>query len=333
MNKKSSVICIGELLIDFFCTDVDMDLVQGQNFEKQAGGAPANVCAAIVKLGGSALFSGKVGNDPFGHFLKNILEEVNVDTSMLVLDNEHPTTLAFVSLKANGERDFVFNRGADAFLTEDELDKEKIIESSILHFGSATALLNDPFQSTYLHVMQEAKDEGKFISFDPNYRIDLWKGRRDQFVELAQNGIAIADFVKVSDEELKIISGMNDLSDGIEVLHQLGALVVAVTLGKEGTMISNGQNMEMVPSIKVDSIDSTGAGDAFVGATLYQLARATEPKRVLEDFEQLKQIMSFSNKVGAMVCTKVGAISSLPTQEEVIHFQETQREILNSLSI
>jgi len=327
MKTNTSVICIGELLIDFFCTDVDIDLVKGQNFEKQAGGAPANVCAAIVKLGGNASFSGKVGNDPFGHFLKNTLEEVNVDTSMLVLDDDYPTTLAFVSLKANGERDFVFNRGADAFLTENELDKKTIMEAGILHFGSATALLADPFQSTYLNIMQAAKQEDKFISFDPNYRKDLWKGRRDDFIDLAQKGIAIADFVKVSDEELKIISGMNDIREGIAAFHQLGAQAVAVTLGKEGTLISNGQKIEIIPSIKIDSIDSTGAGDAFVGATLYQLARVTEPKRVLEDFEQLKQIIFFSNKVGAMVCTKVGAISAIPTHEEVIGFKD---KLINS---
>ncbi len=317
MKTNTSVICIGELLIDFFCTDVDIDLVAGQKFEKQAGGAPANVCAAIVKLGGNALFSGKVGNDPFGHFLKNTLDEVNVDTSMLVLDNEHPTTLAFVSLKANGERDFVFNRGADAFLTEDDLDIEKIMRSRILHFGSATALLNNPFQSTYLHVMQAAKTEGKFISFDPNFREDLWKGRTENFVDLAKKGIAIADFVKVSNEELEIISELSDLGEGIAVLHQIGAAVVAVTLGKEGTMISNGEKMELVPSIKVDSIDSTGAGDAFVGATLYLFALDGEPKIVLEDFNRLKKIISYSNKVGALVCTKVGAISALPTKQEV----------------
>ena len=113
---SSSIVCIGELLIDFFCTDVDINLMEGTNFQKQAGGAPANVCATIAKLGGTALFCGKVGNDPFGHFLKKTLDDVQVDTSMIVLDDLHPTTLAFVSLQANGERDFVFNRGADAFL-------------------------------------------------------------------------------------------------------------------------------------------------------------------------------------------------------------------------
>jgi fructokinase len=312
---SSSIVCIGELLIDFFCTDVDIDLVEGQNFQKQAGGAPANVCATIAKLGGASYFCGKVGNDPFGRFLKKTLDDVKVDTSMLVFDHLHPTTLAFVSLKANGERDFVFNRGADAFLLEEELNKEKLNEASILHFGSATALLSNPFQSTYLNAMITAKEEGKFLSFDPNFRKDLWKDQIPTFIELANKGIALADFVKVSDEELAIITGVNDLSEGTNVLHQLGAKIVAVTLGKEGTYLSNGQTSEIVPSVKVQSIDSTGAGDAFVGATLYQLAKK-KPKD-LQDFEQLKDMLSFSNKVAALVCTKVGAIAAIPTMEEV----------------
>jgi fructokinase len=317
MGENSAIICMGELLIDFFCTDVDIDLVEGKNFEKQAGGAPANVSATIVKLGGNALFCGKVGNDPFGLFLKKTLDDLLVDTSMLVLDEHHPTTLAFVSLKANGERDFVFNRGADAYLSAEEIDKEKLKAANILHFGSATALLSDPFQSTYLNAMKSGKEVGKFISFDPNYREDLWKGRGSDFVDLAKKGIAIADFVKVSDDELKIISGMNEVNTGVAALHQMGAKVVAVTLGKEGTFISDGQKQETVPSINVDSIDSTGAGDAFVGATLFQLAQEENLKKVIEDFEHLKKIISLSNKVGAMVCTKVGAISAIPNIEEV----------------
>jgi fructokinase len=306
---------MGELLIDFFCTDVDIDLVEGQHFEKQAGGAPANVCATIAKLGGVSHFCGKVGNDPFGRFLKKTLDDVKVDTSMLVFDGLHPTTLALVSLKANGERDFVFNRGADAFLVEEEIDKDKLSEASILHFGSATALLSDPFQSTYLHAMIAAKEEGKFISFDPNFRKDLWKEQISTFIELANKGIALADFVKVSDEELAIITGTSDLSEGTEALHQLGAKIVAVTLGKEGTYLSDGQRSEIVPSVKVQSIDSTGAGDAFVGATLFQMAK--KDSNDLWDFDQLKDMISFSNKVAASVCTKVGAIAAIPTMDEV----------------
>ncbi|MFS0638699.1 carbohydrate kinase [Mesobacillus foraminis] len=315
--NSSSILCIGELLIDFFCKDAGVHLADGHIFEKQAGGAPANVCAAIVKLGGKAVFAGKVGNDPFGHFLKKTLDDIQVDTSLLIMDNDHPTTMAFVSVKADGERDFVFNRGADAFLTEDELDYSYMMESSILHFGSATALLDNPFQSSYLHVMKLAKEKGKFVSFDPNFRADLWKGRIPHFIELAKQGISMADFIKVSDEELRIISGKDDLEEGIEAFHQLGAQSVAVTLGKEGTMISNGQEAETVPSVKIRSIDSTGAGDAFVGATLYQLAKVQNPSQVLADFQELKRVIYSSNKVGACVCTKIGALSALPNMEEV----------------
>ncbi|MEH7387982.1 carbohydrate kinase [Bacillus sp. JJ1521] len=317
---NSSIICIGELLIDFFCTDVEIDLVEGQNFQKQAGGAPANVCATISKLGGTALFSGKVGNDPFGHFLKQTLEEAKVDTSMVVMDDHHPTTLAFVSLKADGERDFVFNRGADAFLELEDLDKDKLNEAVIYHFGSATALLSDPFQSTYLKAMKTAKNEGKFISFDPNYRLDLWKKDIHTFIELAKQGISFANFVKVSEEELKIITGKSDLAEGTKSIHQLGAKIVAVTLGKEGTYLSTIERSEIIPSVVVKSIDSTGAGDSFVGATLYQLAKE-DLKKVIEDFEELKKVVSFSNKVAALVCTKVGAISAIPILEEVLNFR------------
>jgi fructokinase len=312
---NSTILCMGELLIDFFCTDVDINLMEGKNFQKQAGGAPANVCATIAKLGGTAQFCGKVGNDHFGHFLKKTLDDVQVDTSMIVLDELHPTTLAFVSLQANGQRDFVFNRGADAFLVEEELDHDKLNNAAIHHFGSATALLNDPFQSTYFTVMRNAKNNGKFISFDPNFRIDLWKNRVPDFIELAKKGIALADFVKVSDEELHIITGDIDIEKGTEVLHQLGAKVVAVTLGSKGTYLSNGHRSEVIPSVKVKSIDSTGAGDAFVGATLYQFAKLNP---ALEDYQTLKEIISFSNKVGAFVCTKVGAISAIPTMEDLL---------------
>jgi fructokinase len=298
--------------------DVDVDLIDGHHFEKQAGGAPANVCATIAKLGGQALFSGKVGNDPFGHFLRNTLKEINVDTSMLILDEKYPTTLAFVSLMENGERDFLFNRGADAYLTEMELDKGKLESAKVLHFGSATALIDMPFQTTYLNVMRTAKEKGKFVSFDPNYRSDLWEGRESDFIELAKQAISYADFVKVSDEELKLISGEDELEKGIQLLHELGVSLIATTLGKDGTLISSGQKQEIIPGLKINAIDTTGAGDSFVGAMLFQFATEINPKSILSDFERLKDITLFSNKVAGIVCTKIGAISALPTLEEVI---------------
>lgn len=314
---STSVFCIGELLIDFFCKDVDVDLVAGKHFEKQAGGAPANVSATVVKLGGRSLFCGKVGRDPFGTFLKNTVQETGVDTSMVVLDDEHPTTLAFVSLKGDGERDFTFNRGADAHLRETDIDKTRLDECGILHFGSATALLSNPFRTAYLQTMKWGKEAGRFISFDPNYRKDLWTGNDHDFISHAMEGIQLADFVKVSEDELYIITNKNDVSDGTRELHKMGAKVVAVTLGSQGTLISNGSLQETIPSIEITSIDSTGAGDAFVGATLYQLAQQQNIVEACEDFEVLKQVIDFSNRVGALVCTKIGAISALPSLEEL----------------
>lgn len=314
---STSVFCIGELLIDFFCKDVDVDLVAGKHFEKQAGGAPANVSATVVKLGGRSLFCGKVGRDPFGTFLKNTVLETGVDTSMVVLDDEHPTTLAFVSLKGNGERDFTFNRGADAHLTETDIDKDRLDECGILHFGSATALLSDPFRTAYLATMKWGKRAGRFISFDPNYRKDLWAGNDQNFINHVLMGIQLADFVKVSEEELHIITKKNDVSDGTREMHKMGAKIVAVTLGSKGTLISNGYLQEIISSINITSIDSTGAGDAFVGATLYQLAQQKNIKDSCENFDYLKQIIEFSNRVGALVCTKIGAISAIPTTQEV----------------
>jgi fructokinase len=319
-RRNLSIVCVGELLIDFFCTDIEVDLIEGRQFLKSAGGAPANVSAAIAKLGGDAAFSGKVGKDPFGLYLKQTLDAVNVDTSMLVMDGKATTTLAFVSLKKNGERDFVFHRGADALLTMEDIDQDKITQAKILHFGSATALLADPFRLTYLNLMSNAKDEGQFISFDPNYRGDLWKGRVDEFITIAKKAIAFSDFVKVSDEELAIITGTKEYEEGVQILHEIGAKMIAVTLGKRGTLLSNGRKHEIVASIPVTSIDSTGAGDAFVGATLFRFANTDNLSSIYNDFEQLCDIVTFANKVGALVCTKIGAIEALPSIQEIESF-------------
>ncbi|MBO8157400.1 MAG: carbohydrate kinase [Bacillaceae bacterium] len=325
------VACVGELLIDFFCTDIDVDLVAGSNFQKQAGGAPANVAAAVTRLGGKALFAGKVGADPFGDFLVQVLDREQVDTSMILRDSENMTTMAFVSLTGDGERDFVFSSGADGNVTMDELDEGRILESGIIHFGSATALLDTPMRETYFSLMEKAKDKGNLISFDPNYRADLWKGKESEFIKLVEKAISFADFVKVSEEELAFISQRESLEEGTTILHELGAKTIAVTLGSRGTLLSICPNRApssshgachlsknlLVPSMSIKAVDSTGAGDAFVGGVLYQLSNRPTPKEALTDIEGMKEIIGFANKVGAITCTKIGAISALPSIEEI----------------
>ncbi|MEK3791366.1 carbohydrate kinase [Paenibacillus sp. FSL R7-0204] len=320
MKLHGSVLCAGELLIDFFCTDVDVSLTAGRHFSKQAGGAPANVSAAIARLGGHSAFLGKVGADPFGFFLKQTLEEQNVDTSMLLLDPASPTTLAFVSRSANGERDFVFHRGADRLLRLEELDRAAVREAAMLHFGSATALLADPFREVYMTLMDEAKTNGQFVSFDPNYRGDLWTGRQEEFIALSRAGISKADLVKVSDEELQLITSEADRDAALDMLHEWGAGAVAVTLGKDGTLISSPDSRLLIPSITVKSIDSTGAGDAFIGALLCRISQLAHPADFTRSAELQQEFVTFANRVGAIVCTKVGAIAALPTLDEVQEF-------------
>ncbi|ETT58528.1 sugar kinase [Paenibacillus sp. FSL R7-277] len=320
MKLHGSVLCAGELLIDFFCTDVDVSLTAGRHFSKQAGGAPANVSAAIARLGGHSAFLGKVGADPFGFFLKQTLEEQNVDTSMLLLDPASPTTLAFVSRSANGERDFVFHRGADRLLRLEEIDRAAVREAAMLHFGSATALLADPFREVYMTLMDEAKANGQFVSFDPNYRGDLWTGRQEEFITLSRAGISKADLVKVSDEELQLITSEADRDAALDMLHEWGAGAVAVTLGKDGTLISSPDSRLLIPSITVKSIDSTGAGDAFIGALLCRISQLAHPADFTRSAELQQEFVTFANRVGAIVCTKVGAIAALPTLDEVQEF-------------
>lgn len=306
----SSVCCVGELLIDMFCTDVDVSLKDGSEFRKMAGGAPANVAATISTLGGNSSFVGKVGNDAFGEFLIETLESFKVDTSMVKMDDRLATTMAFVSLTADGERDFQFNRGADGNLLLSDVDVESILQSIILHFGSATALLDGESKETYYTLLEKASEKGRFISFDPNFRQDLWKGKTDVFVRRARKAIAKADFIKVSREELEILTAEQDMEKGIAILHSLGGKLVAVTLGSQGSIISNGREQALMPSIEVTAIDSTGAGDAFVGAVLYQLSKVKK-EADLHNFDYLKEVIYFANTVAAKVCTNIGSLTAL----------------------
>ncbi len=226
--------CIGELLIDFICTDIDSSLSEGINFKKMAGGAPANVTAAIAKLGGRAAFIGAVGADPFGIFLEKTIKEVGVDTSMMKFSTEQSTTLAFVSLKASGERDFVFNRGADAELLMNDIDTDKIENSALVHFGSATGFLDGSLKSTYSELLDFCIENSIYISFDPNYRTDLWKGRDEEFKKSSEHFISRADLIKLSDDELKFLTGTDDIEPAVKSLDVKKTAVVMITLGSRG---------------------------------------------------------------------------------------------------
>lgn len=304
------VLCIGEALIDMICTDVNVSLSNGQHFLKKAGGAPANVAAAIAALGGEVSMAAKVGDDPFGHHLISLLKEMGVDTDLIMKDPAHFTTFAFVSLMQDGERDFYFNRGADKELTILDLAAVNLNEYGIVHFGSATAFLPGPLQNTYLELLAKAKKAGCLISFDPNYRHLLFKNNSTYFIEQCGHFIENCAFFKLSDEEALLITGCDSVTLAAAALRKKTKAVFTITLGKEGTLVSIGDHIEIIKSIPIQAVDATGAGDAFVGAVLYQLNKRSVKDIRLVSMEDWKTIITNANKAGARTCEYMGAMEA-----------------------
>jgi len=313
------VYCIGELLVDFIAENQGKDLSQAKEFTKKPGGAPANVACAIAKLGGQSKFIGSVGYDPFGTFLLNVLDNNNVDISLAQRVRTF-TTLAFVSLSENGERDFVFSRGADKEL-EYSPEVKKQFQNNIIHLGAATALLGGSLEKAYGHYFFDGLTQNTFISFDPNFRSDLWRNEEDIFIKKCMPFIEKADLCKFSLEEAQLLSGKQDLQQACEVLHDIGAKIITITLGSEGTFVSNNEKKVTVPSIKVKAIDTTGAGDAFIGCLLYQISTLKDPHEIHDDFELFQEMVVKANKAGAHTTTDFGAITSLPTADLIFDTQ------------
>lgn len=304
------ILCIGEALIDMICTDKGSSLSDGNNFLKKAGGAPTNVAAAIAALGGNVELLAKVGTDPFGRHLIDTMQEFNVSTKWILQDPEHFTTFAFVSLMENGERDFYFNRGADGQLSVKDIESIDLREFSIVHFGSATGFLPGPLQAAYQGLLQQCLQNEVFISFDPNYRHLLFQNNTQTFIDQTWNFLNSCHFYKLSDDEAMLITGRATLADAVEILLQKTTAVFAITLGKEGTMLGINGETVIIPSIAVEPVDTTGAGDAFVGAVLYQLNSFH-----LEQIQKLsvnnwEKILFNANKAGARTCEYMGAMEA-----------------------
>ncbi|NDV41933.1 carbohydrate kinase family protein [Flagellimonas sediminis] len=309
------VFCIGEALIDFVAEKQGSDLSKAVQFTKKAGGAPANVACAISKLGGKGIFIGCVGNDPFGKFLLDVLKHEGVDISLVQLSKTF-TTLAFVSLAEDGERDFVFSRGADKELEYDH-DLRKTLKGNILHLGAATALLGGSLEKAYGKYLFDGLTKEMFISFDPNYREDLWKDEQEVFIKKCMPFIEKSHLCKFSKEEAQLLSGKSDIHEACDVLHEVGTRIITVTLGGEGTLLSAQGMKKIIPSIEVRPVDTTGAGDAFIGCLLNQISNLGNFDPVFEDFALLEKMVAKANKAGAITTTNFGAIVALPTKDQL----------------
>lgn len=307
MNK---ILCVGEALIDMICVDKGAPLSAGENFLKKAGGAPANVAAAIAALGGNVELAAKVGADPFGDHLVDVVNSFGVSTKWMLQDKKYFTTFAFVSLMENGERDFYFNRGADGELTRTEVDEIDLKEFSIIHFGSATAFLPGPLQIAYLSLLQKALVHDILISFDPNYRSLLFQHNKQSFIDQSWNFLEHCHFFKVSDEEAMMLTARSTLTDAVNDLLMRTKAVFAITLGKEGTLLRLNGETKIIPSIEINPVDTTGAGDAFVGAVLFQLAKNSLPQIRSLSYSDWEKIVVNGNRAGARTCEWHGAMEA-----------------------
>ncbi|WVY96146.1 hypothetical protein V8G54_028297 [Vigna mungo] len=317
------VVCFGEMLIDFVPTVGGVSLAEAPAFQKAAGGAPANVAVGIARLGGSSAFIGKVGADEFGYMLADILKRNNVDTSGIKFDPNARTALAFVTLRADGEREFLFfrNPSADMLLQESELATDLIKKAKIFHYGSIS-LIHEPCKSAHLAAMKIAKDSGCILSYDPNLRLALWPS-----AEAARNGIKSvwdqADVIKISEDEITFLTGGDDPYDDDVVLKKLfhrNLKLLIVTEGSGGCRYYTQEFKGRVAGVKVNAVDTTGAGDAFVSGIIYNLA---SDQSIFQNEERLRKALYFANVCGAITVTQRGAIPALPTKEAVLQFAET----------
>ncbi len=309
------IIALGEVLVDF--TPYGTSEARNSLYERNPGGAPANVLAATAKLGGKTAFIGKVGDDRFGDFLAECLLENKIDIGCLTRTRACCTTLAFVHLSKTGDRSFSFRRnpGADMMLDELDIDKELIKRTKIFHFGSIS-MTDEPARSATIKAVQIARENNVIVSYDPNLRPALWKSldeARDHII----SGLEYANIVKISEEELAFITGEEDLLKGSEQLAEKGGDCILVTLGARGTFYRLGNITGKLKTYAVSAIDTTGAGDAFFGGILYQLKDMdlSEIRRLSK--EAIEEIVDFGNAVGALTATKKGAIPAVPTMEEV----------------
>ncbi len=312
--KKYDVIALGELLIDF--TD-NGNTSQGNTlFEANPGGAPCNVLAMLQRFGHNTAFIGKVGEDIFGFRLKKVLEAVGINTANLILDKDVRTTLAFVQNDETGDRSFSFYRspGADMMLQQEEVNEEMIRASKLFHFGTLS-MTHEGVREATIKALKAAKENGLLISFDPNLRESLWNS-----LELAKKqvayGLGYCDILKISDNEIRWFTGEDDFDKGAKLLQDTYQIpLILLSMGRDGSRAYyENMRVEVSGFLQEDTIETTGAGDTFMGSCLHFLL-----EKGLKDLreEDLREMLTFANAAASIITTRKGALKVMPTVDEV----------------
>ena len=308
------VVALGELLIDFSCDRVNAGGYP--SLSANPGGAPANYLAAAARYGCRTALIAKVGTDAFGRLLMDTLREKKIDTQGIVMDEQFFTTLAFVTLDEEGEREFSFARkpGADSMLGEDEINYTMIEKARVFHFGTLS-LTNEPVRSATQKAVAFAREHGKLISFDPNLRKPLWANEDEAACQMLW-GLKQADVVKISDEEVDFLWGLSPEEGAQKILQDFGVQLVFVTCGKAGCLFASHRVKGTTACPKVSPVDTTGAGDIFGGSAIACLIKKGRSITELTK-EDLLEIACFSCAAASLSTETMGGIESIPEESTV----------------
>ncbi|WP_044916293.1 carbohydrate kinase family protein [Butyrivibrio sp. WCE2006] len=316
---RFDVVALGELLIDF--TNNGISSQGNPLFEANPGGAPCNVLSMLQNLGNKTAFIGKVGDDFFGRMLKERVEKQGIDSTALVFDKEIPTTLAFVNKLENGDRDFSFYRkpGADMMLTKDDVKKnvDMLMNTDVFHFGTLS-MTDEPAREATKMAVDIAKESGALISFDPNYREPLWDSVNTA-IEAMNYGFEKCDILKISDNEVELFTGISDICEGARKIQKdYNIPIIFATLGPDGSMALYKDMVVKKDGYKnPDTIETTGAGDTFCACAIDYIRR-NGIESLTED--GLMECLNFANAAASIITTRKGALSVMPTKDEVDSF-------------
>ena len=315
----AEVIAVGEAWIDFVAMEAGATLGQAAAFKKAAGGTPVSVAIGLARLGMSSGFIGRLGDDPFGHFLADTLTAEGVDISQLSFERKAQSGLAFSALPQRSERDLVFFRhpSADMFLSPGHINPDYVNKARAIVYSS-TGLVAEPCRSGIFKTLAIARNGDALRVYDANLRLSLWRSESEANYGL-RLGLDRADVVKLSLDETEFLSGTRDLSAGMEKLWttqmtRRGEMrLMVVTLGAQGCAYRTSTDFGRLPGYSVDSLDTTGAGDGFLAGLLAELM-ATD---LSFEHEETERVLRFANAAGALTTTQPGAIPALPTRPQV----------------
>lgn len=318
---KQKLCVIGEALIDFIPQTKGCDLKDVESFTRVAGGAPANVAGAVSKLGVPAMVLTQLGKDAFGDHIIASLKESGIDTSHILQTDEYDTSLAFVSLREDGNRDFKFYRrtAADLQYNPDNISEDLLDDCGMVHFCSVS-LVESPMKQAHKALLELAMRKGVLISFDPNLRFSLWEDAQALY-QSVHEFLPYADIIKLSDEELSFITGKQDIEEALPLLFAHRCKCVVYTQGKDGATLYRRKDHIAAKGHQVRVVDTTGAGDSFIGAFLYCLLKEGEADLESIPLESMKHHLEFANLYAAHTTTLAGALAAMANQEQLQQFQ------------